>query len=474
MQFSTNPNRNIMIKKIFERLVLISIIVFNIACEKQQDFDSKAKIKGLTIKASDSPTVRTSFDSSKTQWSNEDMLNVHISGGDYETPQSKIFTLSNSEQAEFTNPDVELSTGTEYNFHAIYPSSAAIDSSTKSVSLNIGAATQIQDRTLPTAHIAALDPLYGHCTATPEAVSIPMKHTAALFKLNIQNATENEITVKSVKITAPTGVAIAGMHTVNLETGTITPSATDGDTSRTIVLTLNTPATIAQNGNFTAWIAAAPFVIAKGGSLLFTVTDNNDNQYDIIKSFADGHTFASGKIASTTLEINAENKVTTGQEKEVTLDFTVAGNLSPSSNSETPVTDLLYKSGIYISYIHATNKCYYDTEYGAGLLLNVIKDDNFATITLPQLSGYKIKKITFNNARNEQINATIELYNNDNRCRIVEVDDPKKGYSVNIVKREVSFSKIVGITDDSQYYIKFIAANNVHHIKSWVITYQRM
>ena len=455
-----------MIKKIFERLVLISIIVFNIACEKQQDFDSKAKIKGLTIKASDSPTVRTSFDGTKTQWSNEDMLNVHISGGDYETPQSKIFTLSNSEQAEFTNPDVELSTGTEYNFHAIYPSSAAIDSSTKSVSLNIGAATQTQDGTSPTAHIAALDPLYGHCTATPEAVSIPMKHTAALFKLNIQNATENEITVKSVKITAPTGVAIAGTHTVNLETGAITPSATDGETSRTIVLTLNTPATIAQNGNFTAWIAAAPFTIAQGGSLLFTVTDNNDNQYDIIKSFADGHTFASGKIASTTLEINAENKVTAGQEKVVTLDFTVNGNYTKISD-----TKLLYKSGVYMSHIEATRGCSCNN---LGLILTSMQSIDYATITLPQLTGYKIIDIVFNNAKEKKIYAEVDLYNNKNiKCKFRN-NGGATDYILKIQNKVVKLEDIYGIENDAQYYLKLYKSNESHVVASWVITYQRM
>lgn len=457
-----------MIKKIFERLVLISIIVFNIACEKQQDFDSKAKIKGLTIKASDSPTVRTSFDETKTQWSNDDMLNVHISGGDYKTPQSKIFTLSNSEQAEFTNPDVELSTGTEYNFHAIYPSSAAIDSSTKSVSLNIGAATQTQGGTSPTAHIAVLDPLYGHCTATPEAVSIPMKHTAALFKLNIQNATENEITVKSVKMTAPTGVAIAGTHTVNLETGAITPSATNGETSRTIVLTLNSPATIAQNGNFTAWIAAAPFVIAKGGSLLFTVTDSENNQYDIIKSFADGHTFASGKIASTTLEINAENKVTTGQEKEVTLDFTVNGNYTKISD-----TKLLYKSGVYMSHIEATRGCSYNNELA--LVLKSTKNGDNATITIPQISGYIIKDICFNNSKADDTNTYAELYNihKEDPCKFRNIKD--KEYTTKLQGKKSPIEDIVGIENDSQYYLKItFGSNKSLGISSMVITYQRM
>ena len=299
-----------------------------------------------------------------------------------------------------------------------------------------------------------------------------MKHTAALFKLNIQNVTENEITVKSVKMTAPTGVAIAGTHTVNLETGAITPSATNGETSRTIVLTLNSPATIAQNGNFTAWIAAAPFVIAKGGSLLFTVTDSENNQYDIIKSFADGHTFASGKIASTTLEINAENKVTTGQEKVVTLDFTVKGNYTKISD-----TSLLYKSGVYMSHIEATRGCSHNNEFG--LVLNSIKKSGHdATITLPQISGYIIKDIILHNSKKGDANTIAELYNihKQNRCKFRENGD-NTDYIAIIQQETIKLGKIgeYGIENDSQYYLKITFGSNTSlGISSMVITYQRM
>lgn len=305
-----------------------------------------------------------------------------------------------------------------------------------------------------------------------------MNHTAVAFKLNIENLTGNPLSIKKVIITAPTGVAIAGEHSINLETGSITPSSAADATSNTIELSINEPATTANNASFTAWIASAPFSIAEGGSLLFTVIDSNDNEYDVIKSFVDGHTFSSGNIASTTLTINDAAKVISKQNKEVTLDFSVAANLSPSTNMTKQVQDLLYHSGIYISRIQATSKCYYSSNDGGGLLLVEIKNDNSATLTLPQISGYKISSVTFNNAKTSGINATIELYNEKDKVKIfepIDVDFTKtKGYSSQITQQEVAINNIVGIIDDTQYHIKFTKTTGHHHIKSMVVTYKRI
>ena len=467
-----------MTAKFIRTFIVLSSVVLNLSCEKQQEYNEQSTLKGLTIKATADASSRTTFDGESSKWSIDDELNIYISGGGISAPQTKIFTITNAEQGIFTNDEVEITSDTEYQFHAIYPSSYGIDTPTKSATINIGATSQTQVGTSPN-HIAPLDPLYGNCTSTPEEVSITMNHTAVAFKLNIENLTGNPLSIKKVIITAPTGVAIAGEHSINLETGSITPSSAAGATSNIIELSINEPATIANNASFTAWIASAPFSIAEGGSLLFTVIDSNNNEYDVIKSFVDGHTFSSGKVASTTLTINDAAKVTSKQNKEVTLDFTNAGNFRPSTTPSTPTTNLVYKSGIDISHIYATNGCYYNNNEGLlGLLLNEIKNNHFCTITLPQLTGHKITKIVFNNVKNDKINATIELYNRyDVRCKFVDIVDyinKDRGYFQNITQKQVTINNIVGITDDAQYYIKFTQSNNPHHIKSWVITYQRI
>ena len=159
--------------------------------------------------------------------------------------------------------------------------------------------------------------------------------------------------------------------------------------------------------------------------------------------------------------------------------FSVAANLSPTTNMTKQVKDLLYHSGIYISRIFATSKCYYSSNDGGGLLLVEIKNDNYATLTLPQISGYKISSVTFNNAKTSGINATIELYNREkDKVKIFEPAEVdiynKKGYSSQIIQQEVSINNIVGIIDDTQYYIKFTKTTGHHHIKSMVVTYKRI
>lgn len=459
----------------FIRIIVVSIIIaLNISCEKQQEFSEQSTLKGLTIKATADASSRTTFDGESSKWSIDDKLNIYISGGGISAPQTKIFTLTNAEQGIFTNDEVNITSGTEYQFHAIYPSSYVIDTPTKSATIDIGATSQTQVGTSAN-HIAPLDPLYGNCTSTPEEVSIKMKHTAVAFKLNIENQTGNPLSIKKVIITAPTGVAIVGEHNINLETGSITPSSAAGATSNIIELSINEPATTANNASFTAWIASAPFSIAEGGSLLFTVIDSNDNEYDVIKSFVDGHTFSSGNIASTTLTINDAAKVTSNQNKEVTLDFSVAANLSPTTSVTEQAKDLLYHSGIYISRIQATEKCYFAN---GGLVLNIMQDDNYTKVTLPQLSGYKINAITFNNVKNDDeygaINVTVELYNNkDIICQIKDEGEGRDFYSY-ITKKTCTLDEMIGITNDSQYYMKLYNSPKRHHIKSWVITYQRI
>ena len=173
-----------MTAKFIRTFIVLSSVVLNLSCEKQQEYNEQSTLKGLTIKATADASSRTTFDGNHTtKWENGDELNILISGGDYINPQAKTFTITNAEQGIFTNDEVEITSDTEYQFHAIYPATD-IDSETQSASVEIGAASQTQNDTAPAAHIAALDPLYGCATATPEAVSINMNHTAVALKLD--------------------------------------------------------------------------------------------------------------------------------------------------------------------------------------------------------------------------------------------------------------------------------------------------
>lgn len=434
-----------------------------LSCNKKIDSQSITTIKGLTITASHDGSSRTTFDGQKSKWSDGDKMNVLISASDDSSIGPNEFEITDAENAQFSNDDVVTNAGELYKFYAVYP--VCDISADKRATIAVGAAAQEQDGA-SAGHIAALDPLYGYTESIPEAVSIPMKHTAVVMKLDIKNQTDNaNLVIKQVKVKAPSGVMIAGPCSVDIEQGVVTPTS---ETANSIVLSIDGAQSVSSGSTFTAWVAAAPFTIARGGSLLFTIVDAENNEYDVIKSFPDGRDFISGKILSATLEIS--ESISLGALKQVTLDFTKSENLQPLSDSKNPKESLTYQSGPYLSYIYATAKCYYNSK----LVLSAMETNDYATISLPQLSGYKISEITFINGKDSSISAKIELYTHDGvLCKIKTHEDSSRQYYHNIVKKEVTISNIIGIENDSQYYLKLTSSDS-HAINYWIIRYAKI
>lgn len=459
------------VKNIFTASIAASLLLTFSSCnneyEANDSFDSK--IKGLTIKATTDNNSRTSFNDGKTAWSEDDKLNILISGENNSTPTVNEFTITNAERAEFSNNEVELNANSVYKFHAIYPA-GEINTTSGNATISIGATTLTQSGN-STDHIAALDPLYGFCESTPNAVTIPMKHTAAILKLEIENTSANNITIKEVKVKAPTGVVIAGKHEINIESGTITPTA-DAANNCAITLSLDEPQTLAANAKHTVWIATAPFAIAKGGSLLFTVVDSNDNEYDVVKSFASGREFKSGVILSTQIPINAVAPATT----TVTFDFSNSATFpdnAPTSEA-TAVTTLTCSStpAGYTTDIYAANGCFRSTANNI-LTINSINTNEdsseYATISLPQIAGHKITKIVINNFKN--IEATIGWLCDQSDNLLIS-----KKLSLNNTASIFSATNLSPyVTDDSKFYLKLITTINFSYgCKSITITYTRM
>ena len=459
------------VKNIFTASIAASLLLTFSSCsneyEANDSFDSK--IKGLTIKATTDNNSRTSFNDGKTAWSEDDKLNILISGENNSTPTVNEFTITNAERAEFSNNEVELNANSVYKFHAIYPV-GEINTTSGNATISIGATTLTQSGN-STDHIAALDPLYGFCESTPNAVTIPMKHTAAILKLEIENTSANNITIKEVKVKAPTGVVIAGKHEINIESGTITPTA-DAANNCAITLSLDEPQTLAANAKHTVWIATAPFAIAKGGSLLFTVVDSNDNEYDVVKSFASGREFKSGVILSTQIPINAVAPATT----TVTFDFSNSATFpdnAPTSEA-TAVTALTCSStpAGYTTDIYAANGCFRSTANNI-LTINSINTNEdsseYATISLPQIAGHKITKIVINNFKNKE--ATIGWLCDQSDNLLIS-----KKLSLNNTASIFSATNLSPyVTDDSKFYLKLITTINFSYgCKSITITYTRM
>ena len=437
-----------------------------LSCNKKIDSQSITTIKGLTITASQDGSSRTAFDGQKSKWSDGDKMNVLISASDDSSIGPNEFAITDAENAQFSNDEVVTNAGELYKFYAVYP--VCDISADKRATIQAGAAAQEQDGA-SAGHIAALDPLYGYSESTPEAVSIPMKHTAVVMKLDIKNLTDNaNLVIKQVKVKAPSGVMIAGPCSVDIEQGVVTPTS---EAVNSIVLSIDGAQSVSSGSTFTAWVAAAPFTIARGGSLLFTIVDAENNEYDVIKSFPDGRNFESGKILSATLEIKEEAAATT----IVSFDFTDK-NIYPENVPTTTtnaVENITCKSMNYITDIYAAKGCYYTTA-NKWLMINEINTKNkasqYATLSLPQIAGYKITDIKLGN---QTLSANVYAricYNNAG----VETVYAEQGLQTEIINFTTD-DLVSCILDDSPFYIKFVTtANNRIRISSLEITYARL
>ncbi len=437
-----------------------------LSCNKKIDSPSVTAIKGLTITALHDASSRTTFDGEKSKWSDGDKMNVLISASDDSTIGPNEFEITDAENAQFSNDEVVTNAGELYKFYAVYPV-CDIDAD-KCATIKVGAAAQEQVGTSAN-HVAALDPLYGYKESIPEVVSIPMKHTAVVMKLDIKNLTGNaNLVVKKVKVKAPTGTAIAGSCNLNIESGAISPS---NESSNAIELSIVESPEIAENGIFTAWVAAAPFTIARGGSLLFTVVDGDDNEYDVIKSFPDGRNFESGKILSATLEIKEEAAATTIVSFNFTDENIYPENVPTTTNNA--VTNITCKSMNYITDIYAANGCYY-TAANNQLKINDINtkvdETKYATMSLPQIAGYKISGIKLKNATGSS-NASVWLcYKNGDKMQTC-VEKLLQSQNVEFTANNIADY----IKEDSQFYLKFETTSKMKiTLNSLEITYARL
>ena len=72
-----------MTAKFIRTFIVLSSVVLNLSCEKQQEYNEQSTLKGLTIKATADASSRTTFDGESSKWSIDDKLNIYISGGGY-------------------------------------------------------------------------------------------------------------------------------------------------------------------------------------------------------------------------------------------------------------------------------------------------------------------------------------------------------------------------------------------------------
>lgn len=435
------------------RLIIIAIasIICFIGCEKGVTEHNNLQ-KGLTIQASTTTSTesasRTTFDGNVTKWVTGDEMTIMVGESNTTPTSAYTFTCQDGQVRTFSNSTIELNPESQYDFYAVYPTSAKVDVANLSAQITIGAATQTQDGDSP-AHIAQLDPLTGCVKNTlPNSVSIPMHHNAAVMAINVVNNLPATLGIKSLDTIADDGIKLCGTYDIDIASGEL---SNPSNASNRITVNVENSDAISQDGTFKIYAAIAPCTLPENSTLKFVTTDTNNIQYEFTKTFAAEFNIVAGDLLSTSFNLSAAETIT------YTADFTSVPAEFPTSATAQTEPKFYTFNGRNIGFYNANGYKYDSTNKyiqfpGVGK-----RSDLSAKIYIPQIEGYYLLSLIIaNEAPLVQNCLSFSLMDGDN---IVKMKDALGGesrdskYISDITEAEL-------VTPSNVEYIKVFSDNN--------------
>lgn len=392
--------------------IFIGIIALT-SCSKEDIYPT---IKIRTTQTSS----RSTFENNETSWCEGDYLSVLFSANDVNQGPHR-FDLADPANGTFECNNANLDPSLSYNIYALHQADATINSS--QATIKIGAPIQTQDAA-SSAHVALFDPLYGVATNSPiDNISIQLEHLASVVKFNVSNGLDTPIKIQSVNISTSSGAKLCGTYSLDLKTGTQDEQTTNDN----ITLNIDNAPTLQADETMTLWVATAPFELAQGESLQFTIT-TNDGTYTHTQTMANKVTFGAGKIKSMTQAIELSSNSVQPASKSFVYDFTNSENYptegflfptkvgSSSSNwrEETVGKELTYifngknltiKSDV--EYYHYSGNSHY-------IAFKFYKINEQSLIYLPKYNGYKISSVAVEINGDTNQSAYYSIYDNTN------------------------------------------------------------
>ncbi len=435
------------------RLIIIAIAstICFIGCEKDVTEHNNLQI-GLTIQASTTTSTesasRTTFDGNVTKWVKGDEMTIMVGKSNTTPTSAYTFTCLDDQAGKFSNSTIELIPESQYDFYAVYPTSAEVDAANLSAQITIGAATQTQDGDSPN-HIAQLDPLTGCVKNTlPNSVSIPMHHNAAVMAINVVNNLTTTFGIKSLDIITDDEITLCGTYDIDIASGEL---SNPSNASNKITVNVENSDAISQDGTFKIYAAIAPCTLPENSTLKFVITDTNNIQYEFTKTFAAEFNIVAGDLLSTSFNLSAAETIT------YTADFTSVPAEFPTSATTQTETKYYTFNGQNIGFYNANGYKYDSTNKyiqfpGVGK-----RSDLSAKIYIPQIEGYYLLSLIIaNEAPLVQNCLSFSLMDGDN---IVKMKDALGGesrdskYISDITEAEL-------VTPSNVEYIKVFSDNN--------------
>lgn len=434
------------------RLIIIAIasVVCFIGCEKDAAEHNNLQ-KGLTIQASTITSTesasRTTFNGNETKWVKGDEMTIMVGESNTSSTSAYTFTCQDGQAGTFSNNTIELNPESQYDFYAVYPTSAEVDAANLSALITIGAATQTQDGDSP-AHIAQLDPLTGCVKNTlPNSVSIPMHHNAAVMAINVVNNLPATLGIKSLDIIADDGIKLCGTYDIDIVSGELSNPT---NASNKIAVNVENSDAISQDGIFKIYAAIAPCTLPENSTLKFVITDTNNIQYEFTKTFAAEFNIVAGDLLSTSFNLSAAETIT------YSADFaSVPDGFPTSATTHSEPTYYTFNGrniGFYNANGYAHSSGVDDVKYIIFYRVGTT-DATSAKIYIPKITGYKLSSlIVYGDAKQKHRLSVI------NGSTTVEL---KGSLSNNVTNKLLTKDTEISLAESSDVtYLKIYAASS--------------
>lgn len=283
-------------KKLFYLLSSAALLFGAASCDKgdvEEDIVPEVKKTSIVLNASIADNSRTTLDGLKVDWAEGDYIYLVTSDETWGQPyvsssNTNITTIASYQYTNGAFTDASstelpaLTEGQEYTVHAMYARSNQKSYHRGAASTHRLQATQSQDCSDPTAHIATEDALVGKFNitgGTTNTVDVAMSHIYTMMEVNIENTTGKEIEISKFEMEAA-NAALAGDFTVNYGNTAVAIDVTlKENTTGYDKITVNvTNGTVANNGTLPIYFVMAPLT-DYSGNVTFTVTDSEGYTY---------------------------------------------------------------------------------------------------------------------------------------------------------------------------------------------------
>ena len=369
---------------------LLFFIAISAGCNRNDTITDSSRV---VLEAYQSSS-RVSFDGVKSSWEDGDCLNVVVDGleGVY------LFGYDAATESKFVCDNLVMP-AEQCDVYAYYGvESADINLADKTAVATLGAAEQTQNIQTPMAHIAEYDVLYGKAeSADSRNIQIAMNHTIAAVKINLDSSLQDVVTIKSITVTAPEGVVLAGNYVINPSTDEIT-LADNAEVANSINLTFEEPILLGADG-YVAWLATAPFALAEGESLVIDIATADDEIYRCTKQMlTEGASFNAGRIMTTNITLGGN--ATLVEPEAPALPATVEIVIDPT-NADTmanfPTEANKTSSGTFTlagyDFVFDSPSKFYLSDNGRIRFDSGITSTKNAMIKLPVIPNYKLSQV---------------------------------------------------------------------------------